>query len=181
MSFEVQSLAFAYAHQPVLQGVSLALPAGHFYGILGPNGCGKTTLLDLLAGHRQPTTGAIRYRGRDLGGYARRALAQDTRVLLLDEATSNLDIGHCLELLALTAQAVRTAGKTVIAVFQDINLAAAFCDRLVFIKAGAVVAHGETAEVLRAEVLREIFGVSARVSYNSYCDAQQVVFRKSAA
>jgi len=259
MSFEVQSLAFAYAHQPVLQGVSLALPAGHFYGILGPNGCGKTTLLDLLAGHRQPAAGAIRYRGRDLGGYARRALAaeialvpqdfyinfpftaqeivmmgrypfiprfaapsaedhqrvrdamkvtgtwplrrafvtelsggerqrvvfaralaQDTRVLLLDEATSNLDIGHCLELLTLTAGAVRTAGKTVIAVFQDINLAAAFCDRLVFIKAGAVVAHGETAEVLRAEVLREIFGVSARVSYNSYCDAQQVVFRKSA-
>jgi iron complex transport system ATP-binding protein len=260
MSFEVDSVDFAYAHRPVLQGVSLSLAAGHFYGVLGPNGCGKTTLLDLLAGHRRPAAGAIRYRQKALGGYSRRALAaeialvpqdfyinfpftaqeivmmgrypfiprfaapsagdhqrvreimaatgiwplrgalvtelsggerqrvvfaralaQDTRVLLLDEATSNLDIGHCLDLLTLTAGAVRTAGKTVIAVFQNVNQAAAFCDRLVFMKAGGVVAHGATGEVLRAETLGEVFGVSAEVSYNTFAGAHQVAFRKSAA
>jgi iron complex transport system ATP-binding protein len=97
---------------------------------------------------------------------------------MLDEATSNLDIGHCLDLLALTARSVRTAGKTVIAVFQDINLAAAFCDRLVFMKAGTIAVHGETTGVLQAGILRDIFGVSARVSYDAYADAPQVAFRR---
>jgi iron complex transport system ATP-binding protein len=76
---------------------------------------------------------------------------------------------------------VRSAGKTVIAVFQNVNQAAAFCDRLVFMKAGRVVAHGATGTVLRAETLGEVFGVSAEVAYNVFAGAHQVAFRKSAA
>ncbi len=44
--------------------VSLEIPAGGVFGLLGPNGSGKTTLLSMLAGHLRPTAGEIMLLGR---------------------------------------------------------------------------------------------------------------------
>ncbi len=75
-------LAFAYdAARPVLAGLSLEVPAGAVVGVLGPNGSGKTTLLRLLAGTRRPTGGEVRFDGRPLGAYSRRALARRVAVV----------------------------------------------------------------------------------------------------
>lgn len=66
---------------PVLQGVSLGVPAGAIVGLLGPNGSGKTTLLRLLAGTRQPQEGMITLDGVALGGFSRGALARRMAVV----------------------------------------------------------------------------------------------------
>jgi iron complex transport system ATP-binding protein len=106
-----------------------------------------------------------------------RALAQDTPVLVLDEASSNLDVGHALRLLGLAAARVRGQGHTAVGVFQDLNQAAAWCDRLVFMHGGRVAAAGPTAEVLTPETIRAVFGVQARVFFEPFSNALQVAFR----
>jgi ABC-type branched-subunit amino acid transport system ATPase component len=50
-----------------LDDVSLSLRPGEIHGLIGPNGSGKTTMLNLLSGYYEPTSGAIRYRDEELG------------------------------------------------------------------------------------------------------------------
>jgi len=107
-----------------------------------------------------------------------RALAQETPVLLLDEATSNLDIHHALSMLRLAARRVTEAAATVVAVFQDINLAALFCDEMLCLQDGTVCAFGPTADVLNTALLREIFKVEAKVTHEPFNGAPHVVFRR---
>lgn len=89
-----------------------------------------------------------------------RALAQEPEVLILDEPTNHLDIRHQLDLLAL----VRGTGATVVAALHDLNLAAAYCDHLVVLADGRAVASGPPSEVITEEMIRTVYGVSARVS-----------------
>jgi iron complex transport system ATP-binding protein len=132
-------------------------------------------------------TGAFRERRiTELSGGERqrvifaRALAQETEVLLLDEATSALDINHSLRLLAIAAEGVQEKGLTVVAVFQDVNLAAQYCQRLVFLKGGRVVAQGATEAVLTPATLAATFGVSAEVRQDKFVGARQVAYRLEA-
>jgi len=56
----IDSLGFGYKkHQPVLQQITMDVPAGHSVGVLGANGVGKTTLLRLLSGTLSPTEGRL--------------------------------------------------------------------------------------------------------------------------
>ena len=255
--FRMTDLTFRYPDKRVLRGLSLTLTGGRFYGLLGPNGCGKTTLLDLLMRLRRPEGGQVLFRGRRLAAYSRpdlaramalvpqnfyinfpftvrqvvmmgryphltrfappgpddharvdavletaditaladkqvtalsggerqrviiaRALVQDTDVILLDEATSNLDIRHALHLLNLFRDQVDGQQRTLIAVFQDINLAAMYCDVLLFMKDGQVAVHGETQAVLNPGTLHDIYGVRAQVTYGKESQAPQVVYRR---
>ncbi|WP_067048352.1 heme ABC transporter ATP-binding protein [Methanofollis ethanolicus] len=90
-----------------------------------------------------------------------RALAQQPKVLLLDEPTSHLDISHQIEILSIIRGL--TPRVTVIGVFHDLNLAACFCDRIVLLEKGRVVAAGTPAEVLTDETIRRVFGVGMMV------------------
>ena len=105
-----------------------------------------------------------------------RAMAQDTPLLLLDEPCANLDVCYALLLLDLAAQQVKLENRTVVAVMHDINLAARYADRLVFMKAGRIVATGPTREILDKAILKEIFGVEAKLAIEPAFDAPQVVF-----
>ena len=107
-----------------------------------------------------------------------RALAQDTPVLMLDEATSNLDINYAISLLNLAADGIHARAKTVIAVLQDINLAAAYCDHLIFISQGRLVTQGEVGEILKPEIVFSVFNVESKVYFDNYSESLQVVFRK---
>jgi putative ABC transport system ATP-binding protein len=60
---------------PVLERVSLDVPAGDFLGLMGPSGSGKSTLLNLLAGIDRPTTGRIVIDGTNISTLGDRALA----------------------------------------------------------------------------------------------------------
>ncbi|WFE30940.1 ABC transporter ATP-binding protein [Micromonospora sp. WMMD975] len=84
-----------------------------------------------------------------------RALAQQTPVLLLDEPTNHLDIGAQLELLDL----VRDLGLTTICALHDLDHALAYCDELVLLRGGRVVAAGGPVDVLTPQRLTDVFGV----------------------
>jgi iron complex transport system ATP-binding protein len=89
-----------------------------------------------------------------------RALAQEPRELLLDEPTNHLDIRHQLELLELVCALPVT---TVIAI-HDLSLAAMYCDIVVVLQAGRVVAAGAPSDVLTAELITEVYGVTATIT-----------------
>ena len=62
---EIENLTSAYGRKNVLQGVSFEAERGDCIGIVGPNGCGKSTLLSILAGVLKPSSGTIRYYGKN--------------------------------------------------------------------------------------------------------------------
>ncbi len=93
------------------------------------------------------------------------ALAQDAPVLLLDEPTTHLDIGHVVDLLG-TVRRLAGEGRAVLAVFHDLNLAAATCARLIALSEGRVAAEGSPERVVTARTLRRVYGVDADVHPN---------------
>lgn len=98
------------------------------------------------------------------GGERQRAwiamlVAQNSRCLLLDEPTSALDIAHQVEVLALIQRLSRERGLTVIAVLHDINMAARYCDHLVALRGGEMIAQGGPAEIMTGDVLEQIYGI----------------------
>lgn len=89
-----------------------------------------------------------------------RALAQEPDVLLLDEPTVHLDLTHQLALLDLVGSLARTADLAVLAVFHELNLAAEYCDELVVLAGGRVVASGSPQATLTAELIRTVYRVN---------------------
>lgn len=238
MSLSAHNVTWNRGGTLVVNQVTLSPKPGSTIGLLGPNGCGKSSLLSLLYGAHKPTDGrvllndtelfdiprktrarsvavvsqhadtdvAVRvidvvrlgripYRtafGSDLeadekavtsalaatdmtalaerewhrlsGGerqraHIARALAQEPTELLLDEPTNHLDIKHQLELLRLVTKLPVTS----VIALHDLNLAAAFCDELLVMKAGEVIATGTPTEVLTKDLIREVYGVEAEV------------------
>lgn len=237
----------------ILHDVSAELPTGSVTGLIGPNGCGKTSLLHVLAGARRPTRGRVTvdgedihalpsrvrarrlalleqhasttldltvrqvvelgripYRGRwpgqdgegaehirsalhlgriedladrrwqTLSGGERqrtqlaRALAQRPSLLMLDEPTNHLDLGHQIDFL----ETLRSLGITTVAALHDLDLAAAFCDRLIVLRGGHVVAEGPVEAVLTSDLISEVYGVRATVERHDAAARLTVVWHR---
>ena len=253
--FTLDNVSFAYGSNEVLHSLQLELTAGKFYGIVGPNGCGKTTFLDLLCGCKTPKTGSIELHGKNLASYPKRdlarllalvpqefdigfgftveetvmmgrhphinrfasptqndwylveramtsigiidfrerpvnslsggqkqraivarSLAQDTPVILFDEATSSLDVKYTLQIFNIARTLVQNEKRTIIAVIHNLNLAAAFCDNLVFFKDGCIVKHGSVPETMTPETIQDVFGVQTEVIWNHFSKSHQINF-----
>lgn len=67
---EIQSLYFSYGRQKVLKGISHVFKRGAFTAVMGPNGCGKTTLVKNMAGLLSPLKGQIVIKGRSMGDFS---------------------------------------------------------------------------------------------------------------
>lgn len=113
-------------------------------------------------------TGLTRFQYRSVdtlsGGERQRAwiamlLAQQTRCLLLDEPISALDVKHQVETLRLVHRLAEQRELTVVVVLHDVDLAARFCDRLVALKSGALVADGSPRTIMDSGILESIYGV----------------------
>ena len=240
---EAKGLKVAYGERQVIRGVDLSVDGGEVVGLIGPNGCGKTTLLRAITASLPISAGEVLFDGvaaagmstRDLArlvavvpqsprlpaGYSARdvvlmgrtahlgffeqegtrdyrrveealavvgvetladrdvdemsggerqnvviarALAQDAPVLLLDEPTANLDIGHQMKVASLMQRLARENQIAVLAAIHDLTLAALYCDRLILMRDGLVLAAGRPAEVLSREKVRLAYGVEVLVA-----------------
>ncbi|QJP16869.1 ATP-binding cassette domain-containing protein [Starkeya sp. ORNL1] len=90
-------------------------------------------------------------------------VAQDTQCLLLDEPTSALDIAYQIEVLALVRRLSHAKGLGVVIVLHDINMAARFCDEILALRAGRLIAHGAPADIMHPQQLRTIYGLEMDV------------------
>ncbi|MBV7295091.1 ATP-binding cassette domain-containing protein [Corynebacterium sp. TAE3-ERU12] len=102
------------------------------------------------------------------GGQRQRAfvamvLAQDTDYVFLDEPLNNLDMKHAANMMKRVWRASRELGKTFVLVIHDINVAAAYCDHIIALRDGRVVADGSPASVMDTDVLRDIYDMDMPV------------------
>ncbi len=249
MKIECDNVSFSYNLDPVIQDLNFQFGKGHFYGILGPNGCGKTTLLNIIGGILKQNFGQIvidekniknlspreiakqlafvkqfdyvdidftveeiimmgRYthierfssesendkeivhdiihklkleplakrKFMELSGGEQqkimiaRAMAQQGRILLLDEPTSHLDINYQIEFMELFNELVQE-GIIVIAVLHDINLAAQFCDKVIFIKDTNIKAFGNIEATITQKNIKEVYNVDVLVKKNPFTNS----------
>jgi len=263
--YQVENLNFSYGETVAIKNLSLNLTPGHFWAIVGPNGCGKTTLIDLLCAIKKPDSvsgvGRVseskiflfdkdlyRYSRKELsrliavvpqefyinfpftvrdivlmgrhpylGRFGRpskkdidmvdeimemlgiyhlrdklitsisggekqravlaRALVQDTTVLLLDEPTANLDIRHAFDVFNILRRFIVHKRITVIAAIHDLNLAAYFCDMMVFMKNGRLISYGRLDDVFNEENIARTFDVDCRVYFEPYSGKRKASFK----
>lgn len=92
-----------------------------------------------------------------------RALATGARILLLDEPTANLDIAHQVSMFRLVRERCGSDGYSAVVITHDLNLAAAFADRMILLDRGRIHAIGPPESVLSEKSVREVFDVNVRL------------------
>jgi iron complex transport system ATP-binding protein len=100
-----------------------------------------------------------------------RAFAQRPELIILDEPAAALDIHHQIAIFDLLADK-RHNGVAVMVVVHDLNLAAAYCDRLLLLQSGAPAVLGTVEEILTYRRVREVFGVEVYVGVNELTGAR---------
>jgi len=93
----LKNIHAGYDGRPVLHDATLEIADGEFVGLVGPNGCGKTTLLRVISGVLTAQSGNVRLLGRALDSFDRRELART--VAMLPQELS-LDLGFTVEEVA---------------------------------------------------------------------------------
>lgn len=94
------------------------------------------------------------------------ALAQEPKVLLLDEPTLHLDVCHQFDLMDLCRRIVSGRDVAVIIVTHDLQLAARYCDKVIVMDRGSIVAAGPSRDVITEDLIRRVFHMESRVSYD---------------
>jgi iron complex transport system ATP-binding protein len=107
-----------------------------------------------------------------------RALAVEAPILLVDEPLANLDPGHQIDVMHVLKNEA-SCGNLVLAVLHDLPLAARYCDRLLLLKDGQLIADGTPQEVLTRDHLRQAYGVTATVDFSGELPHIQVLSRAS--
>lgn len=112
--------------------------------------------------------------GEEQTVFLARALAQAPRFLLLDEPTSHLDIYHQIKILELVKSLAAERGIAI--VIHDLNMAARFCDRLVLMSQGKVIATGTPEEVLTTANIERVFNVRCAIRRDPALNTVQLTF-----
>lgn len=232
-----EDLTVQYRTKDVIRSLTFTVNKGEVFGIIGPNGSGKTSLLKAINGGLPPAEGRIEIDGKLLAAYGSkelakkmavlpqqaetafsysvsevvalgrypyqkgwlqrttkqdeemiaaalkqtdtwkfrdtplqqlsggerqrvllaRALAQEPDILLLDEPTNHLDLSHQMQLLDALRQWTGTRQLTVVTVLHDLNMASLYCDRILLLEEGEMVALDSPHKVLKEEQLAHVY------------------------
>ena len=87
------------------------------------------------------------------------ALAQDPELMLLDEPTSALDLKYQIQIMDILKELNTNNTMTLVVAMHDLNLASRFCNRIILVNEGNVVSDGSPSEVLKKDILEEVYGV----------------------
>ena len=94
------------------------------------------------------------------------ALAQDTPIMLFDEPTSHLDLFHQIQVMELIRELTRTHNHASLVTMHDLNLAAQYCDRLILLMDGLVLADGPPKSVLVPEKIEKAYRIKPIIIYH---------------
>ena len=147
--------------------IALAGRTPYLRPLRGPSRSDEAVARDALA-HVDAAHLADRRAGEMSGGERQRlllarAIAQETSVLLLDEPTTHLDLPHQLAILDFALRFARESDLAVLAVFHDLNLAAAYCDEIALMADGRILVHGPPAAVVAPAWIAEVYGIDVAV------------------
>lgn len=101
-----------------------------------------------------------------------RVLMQESAFIVLDEPTNHLDVSYQYQIMDI----LKRQDVTVFSSIHDLNLAALYCDRIIFLYQGKIVDYGTPEEVLTRENIREYFGIDSQVSTNPATGKQQIYY-----
>jgi len=101
-----------------------------------------------------------------------RALTQQARLIILDEPTNHLDIGYQYQVMSI----LKKQAVTVFASVHDLNIALYYCDRVILMDQGEIVARGKPDQVITSEMVRRVFNINARVEANAVMGKKQIIF-----
>lgn len=104
---ELEEVALSYSGFPAIEGISFSVPPGQFVAVVGPTGCGKSSVLNMVAGLLAPTAGSIRAGGNPVTGINRDAayMFQAEALLPWKTVLDNVLLGPVLRGTAHTAAA----------------------------------------------------------------------------
>jgi iron complex transport system ATP-binding protein len=144
---------------------ALRLGRAPYWGALGIESAGDEKIIrsvaktleldDLLSRRMDELSGGQRQRVL-LG----RCLVQEPKAMLLDEPSTYLDIRHQIELCQLLRKLAAESEIGFLMAWHDLNLAGMFADRVIVLRDGKVAATGTANEVLRPELISEVYGVA---------------------
>ena len=126
---------------------------------VGMEGYEERSFLSLSGGEKQRTLVA-------------RALVQKAPLIILDEPTNHLDIGFQYQIMSI----LKKQGLTVFSSVHDLNVASCYCDKIVLMKSGHIVAVGTPEEMFTPEMINKLFGVNTQVTVNSVTGKPNIVF-----
>lgn len=90
-------------------------------------------------------------------------IAQDTEYIILDEPLNNLDMRHSVQIMKILQRLVKDMKKTVMVVIHDINFVSCYAEHIVAMKKGKVICQGNNEDVMKENVLKEIYGMDISV------------------
>lgn len=251
MSISADNISWKVGKKVIVDNVSLHISRGETVGLIGPNGCGKSSLLRILAGLRRPDAGCVTLDGQNIARIARkqigrrvafveqhgmtdanmrvrdvvklgriphhspfsnwsphddetvtaalqrvdmlekseqgwlslsggerqrvhiaRALAQTPSEILLDEPTNHLDIHHQMQLMQLISELPVTS----IVAIHDLNHASMFCDSLIVMQNGQIIATGTPQDILTEALLWEVFRVKTKIEISRFHGKKHIHF-----
>lgn len=106
--------------------------------------------------------------GQRQRAYVAMVLCQETEYVLLDEPLNNLDIARSVQMMEHLRHAANEFGKTIVTVMHDINFAAKYSDRICAMKDGQIAAFGTVEEIMKPEVLTNIFETKIEILDGPY-------------
>ena len=105
-----------------------------------------------------------------------RAMAQQTDIMLLDEAFTQLDINHQIEIMHILSQINQQEGKLILLISHNINLASEYCERIIMLKQGRVLADGKPADIINQGNLQKLYNAQLQVIQNPVTQNPNLIY-----